>query len=121
MARVGYNGFLQTLLRQYDLDGYPPNKNAFEHFKIGMDTKRHVATFFVDNTHYHVIHFDKYNAAPLCYNEARRVLEKISELRRQRSYQKEFCGFWFERFDDVENICAAVVEGTSADKDVEIL
>lgn len=96
----GYNTFLQDLLLQYDLNGYPPNQHAFDHFKIGLDKKRHVATFAIDATHYYIIQFDKYNAAPVDNAAARRVLEKISELRRQRSYKKEFCGFWFEHFDE---------------------
>lgn len=92
----GCNGFLQDLLREYDLDHASPH--AFNHFKIGLDVKRHVATFAIDKTHYHVIHFDKYNAAPLSYAEAHRVLERISELRRQRSYRKDFCGYMLEYF-----------------------
>lgn len=100
----GCNGFLQDLLRQYDLDYGSPNVAAYNHFQIGMDTKRHVATFAIaidrgnNKAQYYVIHFDKYNAAPLDDDEARRVLEKVSELRRQRSYRKEFCGYMLEYF-----------------------
>lgn len=99
---------LQDLLRPYDLDGYPPNRNAFSHFRIGFDEKRHFATFFVDAKRYHIIAFDRNNSAPIDDAEARRVLERISELRRQRSRLRLIDGELFERFDDVENICAAL-------------
>lgn len=109
------NGFLQDLLRQYDLGWGSPS--AFSHFQIGIDEKRHLATFAIaidkanDKALYYAFEFDKYNAAPLDNAEARRVLEKVSELRRQRSYRKEFCGYMLEYFDDVT--CADVSVGTS--------
>ena len=106
--KSAFKDALQDLLRQYDLDGYPPNRGAFRHFRIGFDVKRHVATFFVDKTHYHVIPFDKDDSAPVDDNEARRVLKRISELRQQRSYFRLIDGDLIERFDDVENICAAL-------------
>lgn len=104
--KSAFKDSLQVLLKQYELDGYPPNQIAFRHFRIGFDVKRHVATFFVDRHHYHIIPFDKNDTAPLDDNEARRVLEKISDLRRQRSYLKLIDGDLFEQFDDVENIYA---------------
>ena len=93
----GDNVFLQTLLREYDLDY--SNSAAYNHFKIGLDEKRHVATFAVDNTHYYQIAFDEYNAAPLDRDEARRVLERISAIRYDIRRIENFCGFQIERFD----------------------
>ena len=93
----GDNVFLQTLLRDYDLDY--SNSAAYNHFKIGLDEKRHVATFAVDNTHYYQIAFDEYNAAPLDRDEARRVLERISAIRYDIRRIENFCGFQIERFD----------------------
>lgn len=95
----GCNGFLQTLLREYDLDYGSANIAAYDYFKIGMDEKRHVATFAIDATHYHLIQFDKYNAQPLDKVEARRVLEKISAIRIATRRYKDFCGFQIECFD----------------------
>lgn len=107
--KSAFKDALQDLLRQFNLDGYPPNRGAFRHFRIGFDVKRHVATFFVDKTHYHVIRFDSNDTTPLDDNEARRVLKRISDLRQQRSYFRLIDGeFLFECFDDVENICAAL-------------
>ena len=95
----GGNVFLQTLHRRYALDY--ANPAAYSHFKIGYDPKRHVATFAVDATHYYIIKFDQFDAQPINHNDANRVLEKISELRRARSYRKDFCGVMIESFDAV--------------------
>ena len=95
----GCNVFLQTLLREYDLDYSSPNVAAFNHFKIGMDEKRLVATFEIDDIHYYAIAFDEYNASPLNRNQARLVLEKISAIRIATSRFKAFCGFQVEYFD----------------------
>ena len=95
----GDNVFLQTLLREYDLDNSSPNIAAFNHFKIGMDEKRHVATFAIDNTHYYQIQFNSYDTAPLDKDVARRVLERISAIRYDIRRIENFCGFQIERFD----------------------
>ena len=95
----GCHVFLLPLLREYELDPYPPNCHAFDHFQIGLDEKRHVATFALDATHYYAIQFNDRNTAPVNKAEAKRVLEKISELRYSRQYFKEFCGVMIEYFD----------------------
>ena len=93
---LGSNVFLQTLLRQYDLDfSYP---SAYSHFKIGLDEARHVATFAVDDTHYYAIQFNEWNCAPVTTTEARLVLEKISAIRLATRRFKDFCGFQIECF-----------------------
>ena len=93
----GSNVFLQVLLSEYDLDYSHPS--AYNHFKIGLDEKRHIATFAIDDTHYHAIGFNKWNTAPVNKKEARLVLEKISLIRTATSRFKNFCGFQVEYFD----------------------
>ena len=95
----GYNGFLQDLLREYDLDYSSANVAVFNHFKIGLDEKRHVATFAIDATHYLAIDFNQWNSAPLDRTQSRRVLEKISAFRFAMRRFKDFCGFQVEYFD----------------------
>lgn len=94
----GSNGFLQMLLREYDLDFYH-NGNAYSYFKIGMNEATHEATFAIDDTHYLAIPFNEKNSAPLDDKQARRVLEKISRLRESRRRFEDFCGVAIERFD----------------------
>ena len=77
----GCNVFLQTLLREYDLDNSSPNVHAYNRFKIGMDETRHVATFAIDETHYYSIQFDEWNASPVNRADAKKVLEKMAQLR----------------------------------------
>ena len=93
----GSNVFLQVLLSEYDLDYSHPS--AYNHFKIGLDEKRHIATFAIDDTHYHAIGFNKWNTAPVNKKEARLVLEKISLIRTATGRFKNFCGFQVEYFD----------------------
>lgn len=95
----GSNVFLQTLLREYDLDNSSANVAAYNHFKIGLDEKRHVATFAIDDTHFYAIEFNKWNCAPLNKARARGVLEKISAIRIATSRFENFCGVPIERFD----------------------
>ncbi|MBQ6780713.1 MAG: hypothetical protein IJP62_05710, partial [Treponema sp.] len=95
----GCNGFLQDFLREYDLDYASANVAAYNHFKIGLDEKRHVATFAIDDTHYYAIQFNEWNTAPMNEEEARLVLEKISSIRIATSRYKDFCGFQIECFD----------------------
>ena len=95
----GCNVFLQTLLREYDLDNSSANVAAYNHFKIGLDEKRHVATFAIDDTHFYAIEFNKWNCAPLNKARARGVLEKISAIRIATSRFENFCGVPIERFD----------------------
>lgn len=84
-ARINYwhasgaSVFLQTLLREYDLD-FCYNPAAYNRFKIGYDRQKHRATFAVDDTHYYSIAFDTYDASPLSYDDARFVLERICRL-----------------------------------------
>ena len=92
----GCNGHLQTLLREYDLDY--SNPSAYNHFKIGMDEKRHVATFAIDDTHYYAIEFNKWNSAPVNKTQAREVLEKVSAIRIATRHFENFCGVEIERF-----------------------
>ena len=92
----GCNGHLQTLLREYDLDY--SNPSAYNHFKIGMDEKRHVATFAIDDTHYYAIEFNKWNSAPVNKTQAREVLEKVSAIRIATRRFENFCGVEIERF-----------------------
>lgn len=83
----GFNLFLQTLLKEYDLGGYDSWTTwAFERFKIGMNYEQHEAIFAVDDTHFYKIPFDKFNATPMDKQQARCVLEKVSRLR------DEICG-----------------------------
>ena len=93
------NGFLQTMLSEYDLDYASANVAALNHFKIGLDKTRHVATFAIDDTHYYAIQFNEFNTEPVNREEARRVLEKISALRIERRRFKDFCGYQVEYFD----------------------
>lgn len=95
----GCHVFLLPLLREYELDPYAPNCHAFNHFQIGLDEKRHLVTFALNATHYYAIQFNARNTAPVNKAEAKRVLEKISELRYSRRYFKEFCGVMLEYFD----------------------
>ena len=95
----GCNVFLQTLLREYDLDNSSANVAAYNHFKIGLDEKRHIATFAIDDTHFYAIEFNKWNCAPVNKTRARDVLEKISAIRIATSRFKAFCGFQVEYFD----------------------
>ena len=95
----GCNVFLQMLLREYDLDYGSANVAAYQHFKIGMDEKRHAATFAIDATHYYLIQFDKYNAQPEDKVQARLVLEKISAIRLVTRHFENFGGFQIECFD----------------------
>ena len=95
----GSNGFLQDLLREYDLDYSSANVATYNHFKIGLDEKRHVATFAIDATHYLAIDFNQWNSASLDRTQARRVLEKISAIRFATRRFKDFCGFQIEYFD----------------------
>ena len=92
----GCNGHLQTLLREYDLDY--SNPSAYNHFKIGLDEKRHVATFAIDDTHYYAIEFNKWNSAPVNKTQAREVLEKVSAIRIATRRFENFCGVEIERF-----------------------
>lgn len=95
----GDNVFLQKLLREYDLDCESPNVAAYNHFKIGLDEKRHVATFAVDETHYYAIKFNQWNSAPVNQVEALLVLEKISAIRFATRHFKNFCDVQIEYFD----------------------
>ena len=95
----GSNVFLQTLLREYDLDNSSANVAAYNHFKIGLDEKRHVATFAIDDTHFYAIEFNKWNCAPVNKTRAQEVLEKISAIRIATSRFENFCGVEIERFD----------------------
>lgn len=95
----GSNVFLQTLLREYDLDHASPNVAAYNHFKIGVDTKSHRATFAIDATHYLAIDFNQWNSAPLDKTQAQRVLEEISAIRLATRRFKDFCGVQLEYFD----------------------
>ena len=92
----GCNGHLQTLLREYDLDY--SNPSAYNHFKIGLDEARHVATFAIDDTHYYAIEFNKWNSAPVNKTQAREVLEKVSAIRIATRRLENFCGVEIERF-----------------------
>ena len=93
----GSNVFLQALLREYDLDYSHPS--AYNHFKIGLDTKRHVATFALDDNHYLAIELNQWNSAPLDKTQARLVLEKICAIRIATRRFKTFCGVQIEYFD----------------------
>lgn len=95
----GSNVFLQTLLREYGLDNSSANVAAYNHFKIGLDEKRHIATFAIDDTHFYAIEFNKWNCAPVNKTRAREVLEKISAIRIATSRLEKFCGVPIERFD----------------------
>ena len=95
----GSNVSLQTLLREYDLDHAAPNVAAYNHFKIGVDTRRHVATFAIDATHYLAIDFNQWNSAPLDRTQAQRILEEISAIRMATRRFKDFCGVQIEYFD----------------------
>lgn len=77
----GCNLFLQALLREYDLDYSSYNLRAYDGFKIGFDDKRHVATFAIDETHYHMIQFNEKNSAPVNSDDAESVLEEMQRLR----------------------------------------
>ena len=80
----GCNLLLQNLLREYDLDYSSYNLNAYDEFKIGFDDRRHVATFAIDETHYHVIQFNEVKSAPVNRDDAEKVLSEIQRLRRLR-------------------------------------
>ena len=95
----GCNEFLQILLREYNLDVSSHNLHAYNHFKIGMDNKRHMATFAIDDTHYYAIEFNRWNSAPVNKAQARKVLEKISAIRIATRRFENFCGIESERFD----------------------
>ena len=73
----GNNVFLQTLLREYDLDDSSLNLHRYNRYKIGFDEKTHTATFAIDDTHYYAIDFNQWNSAPLDRTQACRVFEKI--------------------------------------------
>lgn len=77
----GSNVFLQTMLREYDLDNSSENVAAYNHFRIGLDEKNHRATFAIDDVHYLAIEFNQRNCAPVDKTQARRVLEKICAIR----------------------------------------
>lgn len=104
-AQINYwhaNGahiFLQGWLREYDLDFASANVAAYNHFKIGMDFDRHVATFAIDETHYYLIQFDKDNVQPVNDTAAGCVLERISDIRFETGRLENFCGVQIERFD----------------------
>ena len=93
----GCNVFLQSLLREYNLD--ISNPAAFNHFKIGLDEKRHVATFAIDDTHYYAIPLTEKDSAPVDKAQARVVLEKISAMRIATRRFKNFCGVEIEYFE----------------------
>ena len=95
----GSNVFLQMLLRRYELDFSAANVKAYNYFRIGYDEKKHRATFALDDIHFYVIDFNDYDSAPLDAKEARLVLEKISQIREEKSKQRKFCGFQIEYFD----------------------
>ena len=95
----GDNVFLQTMLREYDLDYASANVHAYDYFRIGYDEKRHRATLVLDDTHFYAIDFNEYDSAPLEQKQARCVLEKISQIREEKSKQRNFCGFQIECFD----------------------
>lgn len=91
------NVCLQNILREYDLDFTAVQ--AFNRFKVGIDYKRHVVTFAVDNTHYYMIQFNKFNSAPIDDNQAQLVLQKINRIRYETHRIENFCGVPIERFD----------------------
>lgn len=95
----GSNGFLQMLLREYDLDFYH-NVHAYDHFKIGMNEATHEATFALDDEHYCTITFNAKHTAPLDRQQAYRVLEFINRLREETRHYEDFCGVMVERFDE---------------------
>ena len=95
----GSSVFLQSLLRKYQLDNSSPNVAAYNYFKIGLDTKRHRATFALDNNRYLAIEFNQWNSAPLDKTQARLVLEKICAIRIATIRFKTFCGVQIEYFD----------------------
>lgn len=103
----GDNGFLQMMLRRYALDYASPNVHAFNHFKIGLNETRHEATFAIDyaagkTVRYYAIPFNKKNTAPIDKKQARRVLEKVSQLREARRRFENFCGVMIEQFDEAK-------------------
>ena len=85
----GSNLFLQSLLRQFDLDYSSDNRRAYDEFKIGFDDRRHVATFAIDETRYHVIQFNETNSAPVNRDDAENVLSEIQRLRILRDGQRD--------------------------------
>lgn len=95
----GSNVFLQTMLREYDLNNSSENVAAYNHFRIGLDEKNHRATFAIDDVHYLAIEFNQRNCAPVDKTQARRVLEKICAIRIASSRFVIFCGIEIERFD----------------------
>lgn len=100
----GSNGFLQTLLREYALDFAPANVHAYNFFKIGLNEARHEATFAIDyeagkTVRYYAIPFNATNTAPMDRQQARRVLERVNQLREARRRFENFCGVMIERFD----------------------
>lgn len=101
----GSNVCLQVMLRRYALDYTPPNVHAYNHFKIGLNEARHEATFAIDyavgkTVRYYAIPFDTKKAAPMDREQARRVLERVSQLREARRCFENFCGVMIERFDE---------------------
>ena len=78
---AGCNLFLQSLLRQFDLDYSSDNRRAYDEFRIGFDDRRHVATFAISPTRYHVIQFNETNSAPVNRDDAENVLSEIQRLR----------------------------------------
>ena len=102
----GDNGFLQMMLREYALDFFY-NVHAFNHFKIGLNETRHEATFAIDyaagqTVRYYAIPFNEKNTAPIDKNQARRVLEKVSQLREARRRFEKFGEFMIEQFDEAK-------------------
>lgn len=94
----GSNGFLQNLLREYNLDFFH-NVQAYNHFKIGMNESAHEVTFALDDEHYCSIPFNAKHTAPLDRKQAYRVLEFINQLREETHWYEDFCGVMIERFD----------------------
>ena len=103
----GDNVFLQMMLRRYALDYASPNVHAFNHFLIGLNETRHEATFAIDyaagkTVRYYAIPFNEKNTAPIDKNQARRVLEKVSQLREARRRFEKFGEFMIEQFDEAK-------------------
>lgn len=102
----GCHLFLNMLLRQYALD-CAQNGSAHNHFKIGLNEIRHEATFAIDyaagkTVRYYAIPFNEKNTAPIDKNQARRVLEKVSQLREARRRFEKFGEFMIEQFDEAK-------------------
>lgn len=103
----GSNVLLKAMLRPYALDYSSPNVHAYNHFKIGLNEARHEATFAIDyaagkTVRYYAIPFNEKNTAPIYKNQARRVLEKVSQLREARRRFEKFGEFMIEQFDEAK-------------------